>query len=79
MEFFFKGEDEFSRTWCQYKKCFLYTPLTSCKKIEKSLEPFPSSSNQILDDTSKNMRLQIISRKPDVFGTCDQLESCRPY
>ena len=35
-ENFFKGEDEFSRTWCQYKKCFLYTPLTSCQKSKKS-------------------------------------------
>ena len=57
----------------------LYCSLTSCKKLEKSLEPFASSFNQILDDASNNMRLQIISRKPDVFGTCDQLESCRPY
>ena len=35
-----KGENEFSWTWCQYKKCSYWSKLTFYRVWAKSLEPF---------------------------------------
>ena len=37
---FFEGEDEFSWTWCRYKKCRYWSKLSFYAVWAKSLEPF---------------------------------------
>ena len=74
-----KNKIFFSKYWSN-KKCFLYTPLTSCQKSKKSDKIF---RGEILTQSNprkwpKNDHFWQKKKGEDEFSwTYDQLESCR--